>query len=655
MGSAARAADPGARGAGSGRVTPVASPGREAEAVVASALARAAGGHRLTAVFVVDVDGVADVEGALGPEAGERVLAQIADRLHDAVPPASAVVALASGGFTAVCEGVADTTAATRIADELIAAVGRPLPLEELSVRLVANVGIALAGEGRGVAHELLRDARGAARHARVVECGGWQLADPAVRERSLRRLRLADELGGALERDELTLHFQPMVSVRRGSLLGIEALLRWRHPTRGLVGAAHFVPVAEQSGLILEIGDWVMGEVCRQIGRWSEHNPDRPVPPIAVNVSARELHERTFATRLADTLGATQVSPQGIALEIAGVGFTGSTAHAFETLEALKRLGVRLVLDGFGGEGSSLTQLVRLPVDGIKLDPAFVGDLGSEPTSASLVEAVVDLGHALGLTVTAPGIETTQQLAAARALSVDAAQGHLIARPTPASSLLDLAELERELAEAGHADGAGGVPPAEELVALSTAAEALGVSPSTVRRLADQGVLPGTRTEGGHRRFRRTDVQRVARERTSTPILKPWQLPDEPLETAAMILDHEGAALVERTARGIYDPHRPGWFAEPQGRARGRQWIDALGAALGDGAGRDAIDATVAYLDTGVLAGATAAECSRFLGQFATIAMHELVRVRASADEVRALQRVLGAATEAFLERLAQ
>jgi hypothetical protein len=175
------------------------------------------------------------------------------------------------------------------------------------------------------------------------------------------------------------------------------------------------------------------------------------------------------------------------------------------------------------------------------------------------------------------------------------------------------------------------------------------------MRRLADQGVLPGTRTEGGHRRFRRTDVQRLARERSSGPLLRPWRLPTAPLESAAIVIEHEGAALVERAGRGMYDPSRLGWFVAPQGRGRARQWLDPLCTALSAGAGPDAIDATAGYLEAAVLGGASAAECLRFLGQFTTIAAHELVRVRANADEVRAFQRLLNAAGEAFLERLGQ
>ena len=624
---------------------------RAATALVERALDAARESGTTAAVLLVDVEGAAELDRTFGHDAGDRALSELRERLCAVAPAGAPLVPFTGNRFVLACDAVADPADATRLAEALSAALDPPVAVADMHARLTATVGIALAPDGRGDAPALLRDADGAAAHARSagMRC---LFAEPAMRERALRRLQLADELSGALSRDELTLHFQPIVSLRRGRVLGIEALLRWRHPTRGLVGAERFVPLAEESDLIVDIGGWVIGEVVQQVGRWAEHNPERRLPPVSVNVSARELREAAFVSRLASALGSAQVAPQAIVLEIAEPGTDHTIGSAAETLDALKRLGVQLVLDGFGGARSSLTQLAYLPLDGIKLDREFIGELTAGPAQAPIVEAVVTLGHALGLTVTAPGIETAEQLAVVRALSVDAAQGYLIARPAPAASLLDLDALELDVAARAQADAMAGGP-GEELIGLSAAAAALGVSPSTVRRLADQGALPGRRTEGGHRRFRRADVQRLARERGHGPILRPWVLPATPLDNAAVVVEHEGPALAERAARTIYDAHRPGWFATPQGLARARQWLDKLGAALSDGKSRDAIDATVAYVEAAALAGASPAECSRFLGQFAAVAMHELVRMRAPIEEVRALQRITSAAAEAFLERL--
>jgi diguanylate cyclase (GGDEF)-like protein/excisionase family DNA binding protein len=626
----------------------------EAEALVDGALARARATGATAAVLLVDVDGIDELDRAFGHDAGAGALGALAERLRDAAPPGAAIAPFTRDRFVLALDAIDDALAATRLAELLAVAAGRPLAVRDLHLRLTTTIGIGIAPGGAGEAAELLRDADAAAHRAR--ELGGIRtlLADPAARERSLRRLRLEDELGVALQRRELTLHFQPIVSLRGGRVLGVEALVRWRHPTRGLVGADRFVPVAERSGLIVEIGDWVLGEVLQHVGRWAERHPGRHLPRVSVNVSARELGDAALVSRLTSALAAARIPAQSLTLEIAEAGAADPSGRAHETLEALRRLGVQLVLDRFGGGHSALARLAHLPVDGIKLDRTFIGELARDPRQAPVVEAIVELGHALGLTVTAPGIETAEQLAALRALSVDAAQGHLIARPAAAATLPDLDALELDVEALAHRDPSGAAG-GEELVGLSAAAAALGVSTSTVRRLADQGVLRGTRTEGGHRRFRRAEVQRLARERGRTPLLRRWVLPTAQLENVAMVVEHEGTALAERAARAIYDPHRPGWFAEPPGLARARQWLEALGGALASGTSSSAIEATVDYLDAATLAGATPAECSRFVGQFATVAMHELVRMRAPVEEVRALQRIASAATEAFLERLAR
>jgi len=614
--------------------------------------ARAAG--HLLAVVLVDAGDVARVDRACGHAAGERALAELERRLLDVAPPSAHVVRLTRERIVALAHGLDGTPAAMRLAQELADAARAPLAVEGLDVRLDATVGLALAPEGRGDAGELLRDADAAAHRARLDGGSAWRLADAATHERALRRLRLEHELAAAIGRGELALYFQPIVSLRRGGLVGIEALVRWRHPQRGLLGPAQFLPVAEQSGLIVAIGDWMLEAVCRQVGRWSASEPERVLPPVSLNVSGRELREEAFGTRFAAALGDAQIPPETIALEIEDPGVLDEHADAEETLGALRRLGVRIVLDRFGGARSALGDLARLPIDGLKLDGTLLDANAALAGETQIAEAVVTLAHSLGLAITVPGIETAQQLAALRALHVDAAQGHLIARPAPATELPDLRDLELDLAMRARGEvGAAGAEAADELLPLSAVAEALGVSPSTVRRLADQGALPGTRTEGGHRRFRRGDVQRLARERRRTPTLRAWELPDGPLPGSAELLEHDGHGLVERTARALYDPQHPGWFAAPQGLARASGWLEALSRALADGDLRAGLAATVAYAEAATLGGASPAEVTRFLGQFAAVASAELVRARAGGEEGRMLQRLLSAASETFLDRL--
>lgn len=623
----------------------------EAEATVTRALARADGSADV-AVLLVDAIDVQRIDEACGHAAGDATLAALERRLRDAVPSASELVRLTR-------EQIVVTTAVDRpTALELVQALARVArsPLEQpdadLDVRLDATVGLALPDPTPPApdAGALLRDAAAAAHAARGASGPAWRLADDAARERALRRLRLEHELAGALTRDELALYFQPIVSLRRGTVIGVEALVRWRHPHRGLLGPAQFLPVAEESGLIVEIGDWMLAATCRQVAQWGTSHPERVLPPVALNVSGRELRDGTFAERFAAAVTAAGVSPEALALEIEDPGVLDERADAEEALAALRRLGVRIVLDRFGGARSSLADLARLPIDGLKLDRSLLGPLtgtGGARGETAVADAIVALAQTLGLSITIPGIETDAQLATVRALHVDAAQGHLIARPAPASSLANLEALDVELTSDRGVTGEG----ADELLPLSAVADALGVSSSTVRRLADQGVLPGTRTEGGHRRFRRGDVQRLARERRRTPALRPWELPTQPLPATAELLEHDGWALAERAARSLYDPRYLGWFAAPQGIARARTWLAALTDALAAGAPRDALATTAAYADAATLGGASAAEVVRFLGQFGAAASHELARSYSAPEEARALQRIMGAAAEAFLE----
>ncbi|MGN6189577.1 MAG: EAL domain-containing protein [Conexibacter sp.] len=624
---------------------------RHVSAEVASAQERAAASSRALAALVVDAADVQRVDAACGLAAGDTALAALVERIR-AATPADAVLARLTRERIVVAAAVDDDAAAGELAQALARAARAPLQIAgaELEARLDATIGVALADPIRASdeIEALLRDAAAAAQSARGDGGPPWRIADDGAHERALRRLRTEDELATALRRDELALYFQPIVSLRRGTVVGVEALVRWRHPRRGLLGPAQFLPVAEESGLIVEIGDWMLAAVCRQVAQWGTSHPERVLPPVSLNVSGRELRDGTFAERFAAAVATAGVPPQALALEIEDPGVLDERADAEEALDALRRLGVRIVLDRFGGARSSLADLARLPIDGLKLDRTLLGPpAGARGGELAIAEAVVTLAQTLGLSITIPGVETDEQLATVRALHADAAQGHLIARPAPAASLADLDALELD-ASAERPAGEG----ADDLLPLSTVAQALGVSPSTVRRLADQGVLPGTRTEGGHRRFRRGDVQRLARERRRAPTLRPWELPARPLPVSAELLEHDGATLAERAARSLYDPSHPGWFAAPQGIARSRTWLETLADALAAGSPRDALAATAAYADAATLGGASAAEVVRFLGQFGAAASQELARSYSASEEARGLQRIMGAAAEAFLER---
>src|SRR6185312_1963758 len=482
-------------------------PAAPAEATVRHALDRARGGGQTPAVLVLDAGDVGRIDRAYGHATGDEALAELQLRLRAALPSGATHAQLSRERLVAAL-ALDDRRDAPELAQALAAVTRAPLRVADVRVRLDATIGVALAHDGDADPAALLRDADAAARGARVAGAPPWRLADPAEHEHALRNLRLADELADALAQDQLTVYFQPILSLRRDALASVEALVRWQHPVRGLIEPAQFLPIAEESGLIVEIGDWMLRAVCVQLDRWSAQHPERVLPSVALNVSPRELLEQTFASRFAHAVLGAQVPPEGIVLELSDATALDEHPDAEALLNALRRLGVRIVLDRFGGARSSLAQLAQMPIDGLKLDRALLGPAGTPPDELPIAAAIVELGHALGLSITVPGIETERQLAAVRALHADAVQGHLIARPAPATAVADLGELEAGLGGRRRGRAAG---EDEDLLPLSAVAAALGVSSSTARRLADQGVLPGTRTGGGHRRFRRGDVQRLA------------------------------------------------------------------------------------------------------------------------------------------------
>lgn len=624
---------------------------RDAEAAASRALARARDAGRPLAVLLVAADDVRRLDRTHGHADGARAIDELEARVRRAAPADAVVVRLGRERIV-VCVQVDDRAEAFELARALASATDAPLALRVSAVRVDTAVGVAVALDGDASAADLLRDADGAAQRAQATDGPRWRGADAGEREREVRQLMLEHELRAALARGELALYVQPIVSPRRGVLLGVEALVRWRHPARGLLGPAQFLPAAERSGLIVDVGDWMLAAVVAELERWDE-SAGRPALPVSLNVSARELRDEGFLERFTTATEVAGVSPERLAVEISEPGALHER-DAAETLSALRTLGVRVVLDRFGGDGAALTHVARLPFDGLKLDRSLLGPVAADGETP-VVAAVVELAHALGLAVTVPGIETEQQLALVRSLHVDAAQGHLIARPAPAGTIADPAELGREVAAATRASAAAAGTAAEaddEWLSPSAVGAALGVSLSTVRRLADQGVLPGRRTEGGHRRFRRADVQRLARQRRREPSLRTWEPPATPLPATAALLEHDGRALVERSVRALYEPRRPGWFAAPQGTTRSRAWLEALVAALAAGALRDAIAATAAYGDAAALGGASAAEVVRFLGQFGAVTTHELLRARAATEEARTVQRLMTAGAEVFLVR---
>lgn len=604
------------------------------------------------AVSVVGLGGLERLRDAFGQQVSDEVLTQLAgevggslgsDALLARMPEAKLVVmggsSTTNGAAVEQARMIARTLSASRF-------------VRGMRVRLDVFVGIAMTDLEGGRAEDLIGDADAAMHVARLRGPGAVEVFRPTFRRRLIDTLQLQGELVGAIEGDQLELDFQPIVS-RGGEVMAMEASLRWRHPDRGLLTPAEFMSAAEGSGLMAELELWSLTEVCAKLGRWAAEGCARP-PLISVNLSAGRLAERGFEDRFAATLAAAGVAPSAIAVELTESGAVELGRDAACSIEALRRIGTRVGIDDFGSGYSSLASLAGLSLDAIKLDRAFLNEPESLPGSSAILTAVTEMGHALGMLVATAGIETAAQLEAALGAGVDAVQGFFVARPMPIESAADLQGLLDKIARAPGASAGATDTPADRRIGLGEAAQLVGMSASTLRRCADRGEIAVFRTEGGHRRFRTRDVQRLARRRLDDPLLTPVRLPDEPLVQTADLLRERGAEVLEGVGRAMYERGRPGWFESPHGRRRTMVWLDPFAEAIGQGRHRQAAESTASLLERCRPAGASTAECVRFLREFARVCGAHLARAGNNRRaEYTGLQGLLADATEVFLDRI--
>ncbi len=385
------------------------------------------------AVLLLDLDRFKVVNDSLGHEVGDRVLAAVARRLRTAVRTQDTVARSAGDQFMVLCDELDGPADAVDVAERMLAALADPVEVDAEDVALSASTGIALStGPGDSPA-ALLRDAEDAMYQAKKQGRGRCQVFDDELRADVSRRLDTQRALGRAVERGELELHYQPKVTVADGRLDGFEALLRWHHPERGLVPPMEFVPLAEETGLIVPIGEWALGEACRQLVSWRQAHPDRLSLRMCVNVSPRQFDDGGLHRVVERVLASTGADPADLWLEITESVLAEDPASTITALEALKKLGVGLAIDDFGTGYSSLSYLKRFPVDAVKIDRTFVAGLGADPQDSAIVAAVVRMASVLGLTVVAEGVETREQLAELRALGCELAQGWYFGRPLPA------------------------------------------------------------------------------------------------------------------------------------------------------------------------------------------------------------------------------
>ncbi|HTK31039.1 MAG TPA: EAL domain-containing protein [Candidatus Saccharimonadaceae bacterium] len=384
------------------------------------------------AVLFLDVDGFKDVNDELGHGAGDALLSTIAMRVREVVRPGDTVARIGGDEFTVLCEDIGGLDEAEAVAQRALEAVERPVELKDAERTPTLSIGIALARDAGVSPDHLLRNADTAMYRAK--ERGGSRVEtfDAALRRSVQSRRMHGNALRHAIDREQMRIFYQPSVSLRGGAVEGVEALVRWDHPERGLVEPGEIIPIAEDMGLIESIGAWVLERACEQAVRWRARLPRRAKLAMAVNLSSRQF-TGALTGIVRDVLRRTGMDPAGLCLEITESVMLEDSEAAVAQLEELQALGVDLVIDDFGTGYSSLSYLQRMPIACVKLDRAFAVGLGRGPQTHAIVAAVVNLAHALHLSVVAEGVETAQQLDDLRDLGCDSAQGFYFARPQPA------------------------------------------------------------------------------------------------------------------------------------------------------------------------------------------------------------------------------
>ena len=404
---------------------------------VEHARSRAARGERVAVLFL-DLDNFKSVNDSLGHAEGDRLLEVVAGRLLQATRGCDTVARLGGDEFGVLLEGMTQEPDVVVIVERITASLRRPVALLGREVLVSASIGVAHVEMAQGV-DEVLRNADLAMYRAKAAGRGGHEVFEPGMHTAVLERLELESDLRRAIEFGEFRLLYQPIVELDSGQTIGVEALLRWEHPTRGLLAPLSFVPLAEETGLIVPIGRWVLGEACRQGRRWQLDTPDGRAPSLSVNISGRQLLEPTLAADVAQVLAESGLEPALLTLEITESVLMRDTEATLATLHELKALGVRLAIDDFGTGYSSLSYLQCFPIDVLKIDKAFIEGVARGGSDAVLARTIVTLADLLRLSTVAEGVERDDQRTHLMALGCSRGQGYLFARPLDAEDVRTL------------------------------------------------------------------------------------------------------------------------------------------------------------------------------------------------------------------------
>ncbi len=381
------------------------------------------------AVLFMDVDGFKVVNDSLGHRAGDLLLVVVSQRLRRCLRPEDTLARFGGDEFVVLLENVSGPEQALRVAERIAEELKRPFAVDGRELFVSVSVGIAV-GAALGDPEDLVRDADTAMYRAKE-EGTGYAIFDPAMYERAVERLELEHDLRQATEDDDFEIHYQPIVDLRSGEIWGVEALARWNHPVRGMLDPAEFVPAAEESGLILPMGQRVLETACRDAKRW-EDLPDGASPIVSVNLSARQLGQPDLAEKLEAVLRATGLGGERLCLDVTETVYVRALDSNARVLDRIRRMGVRMSIDDFGTGYSSLSYLKRLPADTLKIDRSFVEGLGVDREDTAIIRAIVEMAHTLGMIVVAEGVERPEQANILREMGCNLGQGYYFSRPLP-------------------------------------------------------------------------------------------------------------------------------------------------------------------------------------------------------------------------------
>ena len=453
------------------------------------ALTRRSEDASTVAVLFLDLDDFKTVNDSLGHDAGDEVLTEVADRLRECLRSGDTPARLGGDEFAVLLEGINDIGEAVETGRRIILALARPLRLRGRELSTTACIGISLGLPQLSQAEDLLRDADTAMYVAKARGRGSVEVFEEVMHSVAEDRLALKTDLENALARDEFVVHYQPTVDLATDQITGFEALVRWRHPERGLVPPMAFIPLAEETGLIVALGRWVLREACRQARAWQAALPSLHMTSMSVNVSVKQLESEDFVDEVRAALAWSGLEPRALILEITEGVLLRETAEIAARLGELKQLGVRLAIDDFGTGYSSLGYLQTLPLDVLKIDKRFVDNVASGTGNAALASAIIAIGQALGMNTVAEGIEREEQANTLRRLNCQFGQGYMFARP------LDVTGIEQLLGLAPPPDsdgGRGAVPGDAANPATATTGSGLATVGSTqIRQWARSNGFP--------------------------------------------------------------------------------------------------------------------------------------------------------------------